>query len=192
MSSRSRWTTRSSDREKTLRTMRSVTFSPAISAAFTSVQRLGRVVGVDGAEKPATGVDCSAQLERLGTAHLADDDAVGAHREHESSISVPAEWPPVECVNAERTLCAGGAAAPAALGQGEHDPRTAAPIDRTASLGASSSTASVRICRWRRLAKGPGIYISHNWADTQVGGRNEISESVLVAGGAGTRNPGAP
>jgi hypothetical protein len=51
---------------------------------------------------------------------------------------------------------------------------------------------SVHNYRWRSLAKGPGIYIPPNRADTHVGGRNEISESVLVAGGAGTRNPGAP
>ena len=38
------------------------------------VERLGRAVGVDGAEEPAAGVDRTGELERFGAAHLADDD----------------------------------------------------------------------------------------------------------------------
>ena len=71
-------------REKTLRTMRSVTFSPAISAALTSALSASRgTVGVDGAQEPATGVDRARELERLGAAHLTDDDPIGPHRQHE-------------------------------------------------------------------------------------------------------------
>ena len=47
------------------------------------VERLGRAVRVHGAQEPAPGVDRPAELERLGAAHLADDDAVGPHRQHE-------------------------------------------------------------------------------------------------------------
>ena len=83
-SSRSTCTTTSSACENTRRTIRSVTFSPAISAAFTErVQRVGPAVGVDGAQEPAAGVDRTRELERLGAAHLADDDPIGPHGEHE-------------------------------------------------------------------------------------------------------------
>ncbi len=48
-----------------------------------SVERLRRAVGVNGAEEAAAGVDRAAELERLGAAHLADDDPIGPHRQHE-------------------------------------------------------------------------------------------------------------
>jgi hypothetical protein len=48
-----------------------------------SMQCFGGIVGVNGAEKSATGVDSSAQLECLRAAHLAYDNAVWSHREYE-------------------------------------------------------------------------------------------------------------
>ena len=64
--------------------MRSVTFSPAISAAFTSAFTASFArVGVHGAEEPASGVHGTRELERFGAAHLPDHDDVGPHRQHE-------------------------------------------------------------------------------------------------------------
>ena len=40
--------------------------------------------------------------------------------------------------------------------------------------------------------RGPGVYISYNWADTHFRGRNEISEGVLVAGKRGLAILGPP
>ena len=47
------------------------------------VERLGRAVGVHGAEEAAAGVDRAGELERFGAAHFTDDDPVGPHGEDE-------------------------------------------------------------------------------------------------------------
>ena len=83
-SSRSTCTTRSSASLNTLRTIRSVTFSPAINAAFTSAfNASGAVLAWTVHRNPHPAFTAPCQLEGLRAAHLADHDPVGPHCEHE-------------------------------------------------------------------------------------------------------------
>ena len=84
VSSRPRWTTRSSDSENTLRTTRSRdVLARHQRGVHERVQRLGRAVRVHRAEEPAPGVHRAAELERLRAADLPHHDAVGTHRQDE-------------------------------------------------------------------------------------------------------------
>ena len=64
--------------------MCSVTFSPAINAAFTSAFTASRALFAWSVQRnPQPALIARGQLERLGAAHLADDDPVRPHRQHE-------------------------------------------------------------------------------------------------------------
>ena len=81
---RSTCTTTSSASENTRRTMPSVTFSPAISAAFTNASRLrARCSACTVHMKPHPALTARESSNASAPAHFTDHDPVGTHREHE-------------------------------------------------------------------------------------------------------------
>ena len=80
VASRSQWTTRSTDAATAGSTKPASMLRPASSGSAASfAERLARGVRVDRRRAGHAGVEREQQVERLGVAHLADDEPIGPH-----------------------------------------------------------------------------------------------------------------